>query len=61
MIGYKFEVAFGPSCSRRSHTKKTNSHREFSVTALNDNWECFEQMVFDRAVRRELSGDVDFE
>lgn len=30
------------------------------VSAPNDNFSCFEQYVFERAVARELSGDVDF-
>ena len=30
------------------------------VPARNDNFSCFEQYVFERAVARELSGDVDF-
>jgi hypothetical protein len=29
--------------------------------ASNDDFGCFEQMVFERAVRRELRGDMDFE
>lgn len=35
--------------------------RGVEVHAPNNDCECFEQMVFERAVRRELSGDVDFE
>jgi hypothetical protein len=35
--------------------------RAADTPAPNDNFGCFEQMVFERAVRRELSGDVDFE
>lgn len=61
MTGYKFEVAFRRPCSRRPQAKEADSYRRFGLTALNDNWECFEQMVFDRAIRRELSGDLDFE
>lgn len=30
------------------------------MQAFNDNFSCFEQYVFERAVMRELSGDVDF-
>ncbi len=29
-------------------------------TAGNDNYSCLEQFIFERAVMRELSGDVDF-
>lgn len=35
--------------------------RAADASAPSDDSECFEQMVFERAVRRELSGDVDFE
>ena len=41
----KLHLAFGPPGPR---------------SAFNDNFSCFDQYNFERAVMRELSGDVDF-
>ena len=57
-----FRVIALPRCDQKPDRLAPRSMRDVRhlVPALNDNFSCFEQYVFERAVARELSGDVDF-
>ena len=47
---------------RKSANKLSEFHQlNLSNLAANDNYICFEQHIFECAVRRELSGDIDFD
>lgn len=57
---FKIQRADGRTDVCPPHFRQCDGH-EKHAGASKDDFECFEQMVFERAVRRELSGDVDFE
>lgn len=56
-----FRVMVQPQCDNKLEQIARPTHGSPSLApAFNDNFSCFEQYVFERAVMRELSGDVDF-
>lgn len=57
---FKIQCADGHADVRARRFRQGDGHGTHAGAAKDD-FESFEQMVFERAVRRELSGDVDFE
>ena len=54
-------TALQQMCDVRSDKTPRSTYFSASLTpASNDNFLCFDQYIFERAVMRELSGDVDF-
>lgn len=53
-------VALPKANEKPEQTPRCTLRSSGLIPASNDNFSCFEQYVFERAVMRELSGDVDF-